>query len=326
MKEIYLGSYTKEQSKGIHKIYLDEEKDELVNYSLFTECNNPTFVCKSDNAVYSIVKDEDKGGIAAFDLDGNLLNMVLLDGVPPCHLCISERLNMVFAVNYHKGEVTSYKINDDYSLELFEVVVHDYPLGPRQSQDRNRCHYVAVVDDYVLVCELGGDLIVVYDVTTGHLIEHSLCKFESGAGPRHLVVHPNKEIIYCICEQDNTVVTLTFKAGHLEIIDTVSTLPIDYTEQSYTAAIRLDKNSEYLYGSNRGHNSIVRYRINSDFKPTLVEWIDAKGFAPRDFNLVGDYMIIANQFTNNLVLYKIDDEVKLISDNTTAYECVCVEV
>jgi len=132
-----------------------------------------------------------------------------------------------------------------------------------------------------------------------------------GAGPRHLTFSTDKKFVYVLNELDNTVGTYKIgAAGQLIDQGTVPMLPESFTSFSKAADIHVSPDGKFLYASNRGHNSIVIYKIDQDGNLDLVAHESVRGDSPRNFQISknGKFLIAANQKTNNLVSYSIDQE------------------
>ncbi|MNJ58824.1 6-phosphogluconolactonase [compost metagenome] len=130
-----------------------------------------------------------------------------------------------------------------------------------------------------------------------------------GTGPRHFIIHPSDTIAYGINELNNTVTVYAYHPTHgiLEILQHVSTLPKDFAEESYCADIHLSPDGKYLYASNRGHDSIVRFKLDiSTGGLSEPEWTSVGGKWPRNFAVLDDYVLVANQFSNNITLLRRD--------------------
>ena len=150
-------------------------------------------------------------------------------------------------------------------------------------------------------------------IKKGLITEQNNFSLKPGSGPRHLSCHPNKRMVFVINELNSTITSCLYdqSTGALNEIESVSTLPADYTEKSYCADIHVSPDGNYLYGSNRGHNSIVIFKIDQiSGKLTLVDHQSVKGEWPRNFMIdpTGKFLLVANQHSNNIVVFKIDQE------------------
>ena len=339
MQKIMLGSYTKKDSQGVYTIDFDSNTKELTNLTVLIKEDNPTFVDASkNNVVYAVSKDGSLGGVAAYKetADGSysFLNRVSEEGAPPCYVAVDEARQLVYGANYHKGVLTSYTINEDGSLTLADRVQHE-GNGPHENQGGPHAHYSDLTpDNRLAVCDLGNDTVYTYDVdNNGKLTEVAKFKAQPGTGPRHLVFHPNNETAYLFGELSNEVVVLSYHSATGEFTEeqVISTLPEGFNEFNGGAAIRVSKDGKFLYASNRGHNSLVAYKIADDSKSIeVIQHISVEGDFPRDFDITPDqnFVIVANQNTYNLTLYSRHTEtgiLTLIKKDIYAPEIVCIK-
>lgn len=335
LTKILLGTYTRRVSEGIYSIFLDTEKGQLTDLQLETKETSPTYLAKSRAGnLYSVTSVDDKGGIAAYDSDFNLLNTLTEEGAPICYVSVDEARQLVYGANYHKGELNVYKILSDGSLAVADAVYHDEPTGSHKNQDVPHVHYADLTPDQRLaVCDLGTDIVYTYDVSdAGKLTEAAQYKAEPATGPRHLIFHPNGKTAFLFGELDSTISVLAYHAeeGSFEELQKVSTLPEDFHEFNGGAAVRISNDGKFLYASNRGHDSIAVFAIEEEGqKITLVQRISTEGNIPRDFALdpSNEFVVAANQDSDNLTLYRRsteDGKLTLLQKDVYAPECVCV--
>ena len=246
-------------------------------------------------------------------------------------MSVDETRSLVYGANYHKGQVLVYRRQENGSLKLVDSDVH-IGYGPHENQAAAHVHFADLTpDNYLVTCDLGTDEVITYDISDyGRLIRLDTYHATSGAGPRHIVFHPHYKIAYLICELNSTIEVLIYDGdGQFERLQTISTLPEDFSEFNGTAAIRLSTDGRFLYGSNRGHNSIVVYKVVGDGTLELVEIVPTNGKNPRDFNITPDqqYIIAVHRDSDNATVLKRDPETgKLteISHDFFVPEGVCV--
>lgn len=335
LEKMLLGTYTRRESKGIYSLVLDTEKEDLVDLELLTEENSPTYLARSKKgAVYSVTEVDGKGGASAYDAKFQFLNAVTEEGAPLCYVAVDEARQLVYGANYHKGEVNVYKILADGSLEATDAVYHDEPVGPHENQNVPHVHYTDLTPDgRLVVCDLGTDRVYTYDVSDeGKLTEVATFVAPAGTGPRHLVFNPNEKFAYLFGELASTVLVLAYDSatGTFEQKQVLSTLPEDFAGFNGGAAIRISSDAKFIYLSNRGHNSLAVFAVSEDGSSlTFVQHISTEGDHPRDFALdpTEQFVVCANQNTDNLTLYRRDAEngtLSLIKKDIYAPECVCV--
>lgn len=334
-KKMLLGTYTRRKSEGVYSIELDTVKKELGNLTLVTKENNPTYLAQSKkNQLFTVTAVGEEGGAAAYNAQYEFLNAVTEEGAPLCYLSVDDTRQLVYGANYHKGEVNVYQIKEDGSLAATDAVFHKEATGPHANQNVPHVHYADLAPDgRLVVCDLGTDGVYTYDVSDeGKLTRVALFMTEAGTGPRHLVFHPDGKHAYIFGELANTVTVAAYDAatGTFTQIQNLSTLPIDFTETSGGAAIRISKDGRFLYASNRGHNSIVVFAIN-EAGTTLeaIQFISTEGDHPRDFALdpSEQFLVCANQNTDNLSLYERDADkgtLTLVQKDVYAPETVAI--
>lgn len=338
LEHLILGTYTKKTSRGIYQLTLDTEKKKLVDASPLIDEDNPTYLCTASQTVlYTVTKDNDRGGIAGYkkQADGSyaFINKVLADGAPPCYVSLDNDRQLLYAANYHKGTVTVYKIEKDGSIKLTDEISHS-GNGPHENQQSAHAHYADLTPDKrVVVCDLGIDQVVTYDVTPeGTLTEVAHYDAEPGTGPRHLVFHPNGHYAYLFGELSSTLIVLRYheETGEFSELQTISSIPSTHQTHNGGAAIRVSEDGKFLYASNRGHNSIIVCEVLEDGKKIKeIQHISTEGDFPRDFALdpSSHFLIVANQNTDNLTLFERDSlsgRLTLVEKDVLVPECVCV--
>ena len=186
----------------------------------------------------------------------------------------------------------------------------------RERQERPHAHSIDLSPDnrFALVADLGLDEVRVYrfDARKGSLVANqpAFARLHPGTGPRHLAFHPSGKFVYVINELASTVSTLSYnaRAGSLYELQTISTLPKDFTGENDTAEIRVHPSGRFLYGSNRGHDSIALFAVDPG-KGTLtfVEAVSTQGKTPRHFEIdpSGRYLFAANQNSGTVVIFRI---------------------
>ncbi|MDN5468457.1 MAG: lactonase family protein, partial [Lactococcus raffinolactis] len=166
----------------------------------------------------------------------------------------------------------------------------------------------------------------------GQLTKVKTKKSAPGAGHRHITFHPTQKIAYLMNELNSTVEVLIYDGvGQFTLLQTISTLPEDWTDFNGTAAIRVSTDGKFLYGSNRGHDSIAVFKILADGTLELSQLAATHGKMPRDFNLSSDEKIViaAHQDSDNVTTFFRDATTGLLSEIQHDFivpEAVCVYV
>jgi 6-phosphogluconolactonase len=325
---MYVGTYTAGKSEGIYGYHMSS--DTLHRMSRFTSSRsvNPSFLAIDDSKTYVYAVNEvgeyagkPGGGVSAFKIvEGGglrLLNEQATLGADPCYLTIDRRRKNLLVANYTGGSVTVLPIRSDGTLGMATDVKQHEGSGPKEQQKGPHAHCVILdrSERHALVADLGIDKVMIYrfDSAKGKLLPNNqpFAELKAGAGPRHLTFHPNGKFLYVISELDSTITAFDYdeRNGTLAHIDTVSTLPSDFSGVSYCADVHILSSGRFLYGSNRGHNSIVVFEIDQrSGKLKLVEHVSTQGDWPRNF-VIGPADVtlwVANQRSDNFVGFGID--------------------
>lgn len=337
-EQFLIGTYTKKDSKGVYKVTLDPQKEEITNVELAIPSQKPAYLqVGSDKRVYAVKQIDDQGGVASYSLQDNnakMLSKVLAAGAPPAYVGLDEKRHLLYSANYHTAKVDVFKINADGTLTQTDSVLHQGATGPQPEQDSPHVHFADLTPDQrLVVCDLGMDLVVVYDVSAdGKLTAVSRYKSEDGFGSRHIAFHPNGNYAYLLGELSSKLEVLKYNAtdGTFSHVQTIKTIPDDWTAHNGAAAIRLSKDGKFIYTSNRGENTIAVFEVQPDFTVKHIQSISTEGDFPRDFNLSSDesFLLASNQNSDNLTLYKRDAEtgkLTLLQKDVTCPEPVCVQ-
>jgi 6-phosphogluconolactonase len=324
---VYFGTYTGKGSEGIYASQLDE-KGKLTEPKLVAKVTSPSFLAihPSRNYLYAVSEvntSEGKkgGGVTAYQINrsnGELtkINAQQTGGDHPCHVSIDPSGKCVMIANYSGGNIGSLPIKEDGSLgEMASLIQHTGKSVDKRRQEAPHAHSINpdAAGKYAFAADLGTDEIRGYtiDTTTAKLTPHHIVKVPAGGGPRHFTFHPNGKFAYTNNEMTSSVSCFTYDAatGTLTPLgNPVSTLPDDFKGNNSTAEIRCHASGKFLYVSNRGHNSIAQFNINSNGTITPARQTSTEGKTPRNFGLVGKFLLAANQDTSNVVVFEIDAE------------------
>ncbi|WP_076462313.1 lactonase family protein [Limosilactobacillus caccae] len=338
MSERFLiGTYTKKTSKGMYAVTLDPVAGKLTDVKLAIPSQKPAYLqVGNDGRVYAVKQVDDQGGVASYSLaddNAKMLSEVLAAGAPPAYVGLDEERQLLFSANYHTAKVDVFKISPDGQLTQTDSVLHEGATGPQPEQEAPHVHYADLTPDKrLVVCDLGMDLVVVYDVSAdGKLTAVSRYKCEDGFGTRHIAFHPNGKYAYLLGELSSKLEVLKYNAKDASFthLQTIKTIPADWTAHNGAAAIRISHDGKFVYTSNRGENTIAVFAIQPDFTVKHIQSISTEGDFPRDFNLSKDehFLLASNQNSDNLTLYKRDAEsgkLTLRQKDVACPEPVCV--
>ncbi len=325
---LYVGTYTSGKSEGIYGYHMDSATGALTRFNSFKSVN-PSFLTidRSKRFLYAVNEfgeyaGKPGGAVSAFAIDpatGNLrfLNEQATNGADPCHLTVDSRKKTLLVANYTGGNLTVLPLRPDGTLGMALEIKQHEGSGPKEQQKAPHAHCVILdrAERHALAADLGIDKVMIYrfDRASGRLTPATqpFAELKAGAGPRHLTLHPNGRFLYVINELDSTMTAFKYDGvkGTLTEIETVSTLPSDFSGVSYCADVHVSPSGRFLYGSNRGHDSIVVFEIDQRTgKITLVQHVSTEGKWPRNFTIdpAGKFLLVANQRTDNVAIFSID--------------------
>ncbi len=356
---VYLGTYTNSHwapiapSKGIYIFRLSLEDGALSLVSTASEAVNPSFLTIDLNrgCLYAAnevneFKGQQGGAASAFAInpsDGSLtfLNSQSTHGSGSCYASTDHTHRCLLVANYGGGSVSVFPIQADGRLgKLSGFMQH---TGSSVNPDRQQAPYAhSIITDpsnrFALAADLGTDKIMVYhlDPGSGQLIpnEFPWGKARPGAGPRHMAFGKEGRFLYTTNELDSTVSVFTWDGvkGSLKEIQTMPMLPENFTDASTAADIHLTPSGKFLYASNRGHDSLVMYSVDSQSGLlTLLGHVSTHGQVPRNFAIdpTGTYLLVANQLSNNVVSFRIDPDNGCLVETgkiTEVPQPVCVQI
>ena len=339
---VYVGSFTEPirfgtgqvlegKGRGIATFRFDSATGALAPCFTAEGVRNPSFLAFHPHRPFLYCVNEFKefegqasGAVSAFAIEPGsgalrFLNMTASGGTDPCHLMLTQTGSHVLVANFASGSVCVLPIRADGTLAPASDFVqhHGSSLDPRR-QAGPHAHSIALdpKDRHVLVPDLGMDKVLIYrfDAVTGTLAPNPHQPWVDcvpGAGPRQIVLHPGGRFAYLINELNSSVTAFGYDPalGRLTALQTLSTLPGGFTGQSTCAEVQITGSGRFLYGSNRGHDSLVIYAIDASLGTlTLVGHEATRGRIPRHFevNPQGDFLIAANQDSGDLVVFRID--------------------
>ncbi len=332
---VYIGTYTsgKSKSEGIYIYKFNSDSGELKPYKTVKNVVEPSYLSLDKDrkylyAVNETVEFEGKqsGAVSAFRVNQKTGDLEFLNKQPslggaPCHISISDNGKFVAVANYVGGNVSVFPIETGGKLGAsIDLKQHSGSGANRERQAAAHAHSINFDKNnrYAVACDLGVDKVYVYefDERSGKLkpnAEQPFFQAKAGAGPRHFAFHRNGKIAFVINELSSGITSLAFdvKRGTLREIQTVSTLPADFKGANTCADVHIAPNGKFLYGSNRGHDSIVSYKIEDRTgKLEYVEHTPTGGKTPRNFAIdaSGRFLLAANQNSDSIVVFRIDGQ------------------
>lgn len=343
---IYLGTYTRSgRSQGIYSVRLDGDSGALSAPILAAAATDPGWITLSPDKRLLFAIHASPGQAIAFRPEpatGTLTPVAAPpDGpraAPPSHLAIDATGRTLLAANYAEGYVAAIPIRADGALGTPRVIKHEGRSVHPTRQGKAYVHSVTPSPDnrHVIVADLGTDRLHSYALDAANAtLSPAAAPFVTtapGAGPRHFKFGASGRHAYLINELGNTIVVYDYDAatGALSPKQTVATLPLEFREPSTTAEIRVHPNGRFVYGSNRGHDSIAVYAVApQDGTLTLVEIVASGGKTPRNFALSpdGKWLVCGHQDTERVTVFRVDTASGRLSPTPHFAEvptCICV--
>jgi 6-phosphogluconolactonase len=265
------------------------------------------------------------GAVNAFAIDGKTgkltaLNQQASGGTGPCHVSVDTSGKCVLVANYGSGSIASLPVKTDGSLGEAATTLQHFGSSVNPSRQTGpHAHFIVPSPDnrFALTCDLGLDRVLIYplDAASAKLVTNTppFATVAAGAGPRHLAFSTDRKFVYVINEMKLTITIFTYDAetAAMTEVQTLSTLPADYvaTGKDSCAEIAVHPSGKFVYGSNRGHDSIAVFTIETKTgKLTLVQNESTQGKTPRHFAIdpSGRWLLAENQNSDSVVVFAID--------------------
>ncbi len=318
---LFVGTYTNGDSEGIYRCTFDTASGALEVQGVTGVIENPSYLAAHPSGRYlyavsetSEFEGEDGGGVFAYAINPRThalshLNAQQSHGGAPCYVTVTPDGDYVLVANYSGGNVAILPIQQNGTLSPASDVERHEGSGPNQQRQQDphaHCIVLGPSGRRAFAADLGIDRIVIYRKTGGELEPDGHASVAPGAGPRHFVFHPDGRRAYVINELDSTVTSFTYDDGALRPTQTIGTLPDDFEGDNYPADIHVSQDGRFLYGSNRGHDSIAVFAVDPDTGAlSPVEHVKTGGRTPRNFALdpTDRFLLAANQDTDNIVVF-----------------------
>lgn len=326
--KFYVSTYTEgffgEGPNGSQGIYLCDYNEKTNTFNVlnnFDNSVNPSFIKLSTDKKSLFVACEklppSRLDNYLVDENGNLRfnDSVTLDYRSCCYVGLNKENKFVAVANYGSGEVFTYSYNDEYKFDnLTSSNRNDVSLvGPNNNrQELPHAHSVRLIEklNTYVACDLGCDKVSFYDYKDGGYFSESSIKpltITPGYGPRHTDNTSDGKFLYITCELENRILTYELVNDQYILRQDISSIPETYSEGNTCADIHLSEDEKYVFVSNRGHDSIVQYIRLEDgtLKEVTSVYCDGKG--PRNFAVTSNYIICANQDSNNVSILEMMD-------------------
>lgn len=327
---VYVGTYTTGKSEGIYIYRMNLSTGELKPLHIVKGTINPSYleIDRRRRYLYAVnevteFNNQPGGAVSAFSInqktgDLRFLNQQPSQGGAPCYVSVDKNGKFVVVANYVGGNVSVLPVQPDGRLGIATDTVQHRGSGAnaeRQEKPHAHCVVLDAANRFAFAADLGADKIFSYrfDANQGNLTPNVPPSFQTkpGAGPRHFTLHTNGKFAYIINELDSTVTALAYDSakGTLREVQTVSALPVSFSGTNSCADIHVSPSGKFLYGSNRGHDSIVVFKVEeSTGRLSYVEHVPTGGKTPRNFCIdpTGRFLLAANQKSDTVVTFLID--------------------
>jgi len=303
---------------------------------------NPIYIALSQNRqfLYSACSHLRKSGFVSvheIDLEKRTLTLINTQnsgGLVPCYVSLDLTSRYLLAANYSSGSFRCFPILDNGGLGLPVQTIHHHGQSvhpERQTEPHIHCILTDPTNCFAYAVDLGTDQIVAYNFNSidGGIIKihDGVTSLPPGSGPRHLYFHPRQSWVYLITELSNKIHCYKIDEGSI-LIETHQSSIIHESQksESFSADIAIDPLGLFLYTSNRGHDSISIFSISQiDGTLNYLKTESAEGEYPwsLDINSTGDFLIVANQRSNNLVIFQRNKENGMISKIAEMLDVSC---
>lgn len=345
----YVGSYADSSGPGVYACEYDAGTGRLRLVQQISGLQNPTFLAVDDEGLklYAISEGKDAegrrtGAAAAMNIDAktgqlSILNEEKTVDASTCHITLDATRQCLIVSSYHGGMIGLSPVLEDGRVgPIADVHRHEgSSVHPVQTQARAHSVFIDPANRYAVACDLGLDKLIIYrlDPAGKKLVLHGETSVAPGSGPRHFAFHPVKPYGYVINELGSTITAFAYdgEAGTLTEIQTVPTLPDSYEGENACADIHISPDGRFLYGSNRGHDSIAVYAIDGENgRLSLIEHVFVQGRHPRNFALSPDgrFVLVANRDTDNIVTFARDEKTGRLTptgDELAVSKPVCIQ-
>ena len=348
---VFVSAFATGDDGGIHTFHFDSHSGTLKLLQRTSDIENPFFLAISPDGRFLYTLEAENFGsrkeefVAAFAIEsrtGNLkrLNRQSSRGSASCYLDVDASGRTIVVANYSSGNVAALPLLKDGSLgEAASFIQHNGSSVDPLRQQGPYAHCIVTSPDsrFAFAADLGLDKILIYrlDPATARLSPSAAQQFAivpPGSGPRHLIFHPSRKYMYVINELKNvvTVFDLAEDSGTLTARQTISTLPVDFAGTSHCADVKITPDGRFLYGTNRGHDSIALYRVADNGQLELTGIKPSLGKGPQNLLITPDgrWLLCANMPGNNVAVFRIDETTGSLSTvgepiAITMPSCIC---
>ena len=350
--DVLIGTYTTGDSKGVYVYRLYENKGRLSYLNEFTTTDdtaftNPSYLTVSDNNRFVYAVNENKvGGVTALSFDPNTGKMKFINSQPshganPCHITVDKDQKNIFVANYSSGNLTVYPLAKDGSIGGMTQNIQDSGTGfnkDRQVGPHVHMSLFSPNEKYLFYNDLGTDKINIMRYHASRVppltpADAPFVSVKPGNGPRHSTFSADGKFLYLLQEMGAAINVYSYDNGKLAQVQTISMLADNFKGQVGAAAIHIAPNGRFLYASDRGDDNDINVftidQVTGQLK--FVARYPTMGKGPRDFMIdpQGKYLVLANQYTNSVHVFRIDPTTGMMSGPISTIQVgnpVCVKI
>lgn len=328
---LFIGTYTKTcESKGIYLYSFNTDTAETTLKSSTENVVNPSFLTLSPDKkiIYSVNEDGDNSKVSAFKFETTANQFTFLNSQPsmgndPCYI-LNDTDNILIA-NYSGGNITVFSKNPDGSIGKYkQIMKHENKKTPSKPPKPAHMHMVQFTPDkkYVIASDLGNDKVYVYKYNPKAAVDvlefHAFIMLGKGSGPRHFTFSPDGRFFYLINELDGSLYEFKYKEEELVYRDDTTVVDSKFKSKASAADIHVSPDGRFLYATNRGDaNTITCFEITKTGRLKLIKTISTLGKGPRNFTIdpTGNFLLVAHQYSNTVVIFNIDKTTGLLTDS-----------
>ncbi len=350
--DVLIGTYTTGDSKGVYVYRLYETTGRLSYLNEFTTVDdaaftNPSYLTVSDNNRFIYAVNENKvGGVTALSFDPNTGKMKLINSQPshganPCHVTVDKDQKNIFVANYSSGNLTVYPLAKDGSIGDMTQNIQDSGTGVNKDRQEGPHVHMSLFspnEKYLLYNDLGTDKINIMRYHASRIppltpADMPFVSVKPGNGPRHSAFSADGKFLYLLQEMSAAINVYSYDNGKLAQVQTISMLADNFKGQAGAAAIHIAPNGRFLYASDRGDDNDINVfaidQVTGQLK--FVARYPTMGKGPRDFMIdpQGKYLVLANQYTNSVHVFRIDQNSGMLSGPISTIQVgnpVCVKI
>ncbi|GLC88892.1 lactonase family protein [Lysinibacillus piscis] len=338
--DLVIGTYQKSNTAALEIITLDTETLAIQQKVAMKSIDSPSFVTVYQSYIFAVSEEED-GSVYSYRYDKEQQQLIELSrqsthGAAPCYVIYDADKGALYVTNYVSGSIAVFKVNDKFEIQPCQQVIQHKGSSVNQvRQEAAHAHSIEILPfalNYKIVQDLGCDTVSLYGTAEdGSLTLVNTHQMPLGSGPRHVAFHQEHRLVYVLSELTSTIDVLQFAedAQTFHLLQTISTLPADFSGDNTGADIHVSPSGKYVLASNRGHDSIAVFTIGEQGQLAWHDCLQTGGATPRNFAVISDELIVmGNQNSDQLTFAKMNNKGELALQNATytIEKPVCIKV